>query len=209
MERSNKPKTSSKLEAKRIKNRDAIKQAAWYVFAHNGLDGSTVRDIVGQSGISIGTFYNYYGTREAVFHELLSDLTTEIRQKSNQARSRENDLEAMLQSSYKGFLEFILGLDHALDFCARNQHHIRSYLFKLPATNGIVSDLKLDLQRVLPDHSFEPSELEQIASLIVANGLELLLQSRDEVPLDISPGTTLLTKILVGGIKNYKSENQN
>ncbi|KQZ47943.1 hypothetical protein ASD54_20630 [Rhizobium sp. Root149] len=209
MESASKPKTSSKLEAKRIRNRDAIKQAAWYVFAHHGLDGSTVRDIVAHSGISIGTFYNYYGTREAVFQELLADLTTEIRRRSNEARGKETELEAMLQSSYRGFLEFILGIEHALDFCARNQHHIRSYLFKLSATTGIVDDLILDLQRTLPNNSFGQGELKQIATLIVANGLELLLQSRDEAEADIFTASVLLVRVLVGGIANLGSGNQN
>jgi AcrR family transcriptional regulator len=194
---------SPKREATRIRNREAITAAAWQVFCTRGLDASTVRDIVAASGVSIGTFYNYYGTREAVFHELLSNLIDQIRTVTQTARADQSEIGPMLAESYRDFLDFILGIDGALDFCALNQHHIRSHLFTLEATSGLLGDVRADILRVMPDATFSPGELGQVASLIVANGIEVLLQAREGQPLDVSSAATFMTRLIVGGIGSW------
>jgi AcrR family transcriptional regulator len=196
---------SAKREATRIRNRDAIKKAAWEVFCSRGLDGATVRDIVGASGVSIGTFYNYYGTREAVFQELLADLADQARTISAKARAGQDNLHPMLAESYRHFLSFILGVDGALDFCARNQHHIRSFLFTLDATSGLLSDIRADIVRVMPQATFTQSELRQVAMLIVANALEILLQAREEQQaLDVDTASAFITRLIVSGIGGWE-----
>ncbi|SIQ87956.1 transcriptional regulator, TetR family [Rhizobium sp. RU35A] len=196
-------RSGSKREENRQRNREAIKAAAWTVFATKGLDASTVRDIVAASGVSIGTFYNYYGTREAVFHEILDDLADQIRSLSGEARAHESEIEPMLAQSYRGFLEFILGLDGALDFCALNQHHIRSRLFTLTSTGGLLSDIERDMVRVMPAATLSASERTQAACLIVANALEVLLQSRNGQPLDIDDTSRFITRLIVRGIGSW------
>ncbi|WP_205910475.1 TetR/AcrR family transcriptional regulator [Rhizobium sp. FY34] len=194
---------SPKREATRMRNREAIKAAAWQVFCAKGLDASTVRDIVTTSGASIGTFYNYYGTREAVFQEVLADLADQIRTITQAARASQTALDPMLAESYRDFLQFILGIEGALDFCALNQHHIRSYLFTLDATSGLLSDIRSDILRVMPGATFSPHELAQVANLIVANALEILLQAREGQDLDVASAVTFITRLIVGGIGSW------
>lgn len=199
-------RSGSRREENRQRNRDAIKAAAWTVFATKGLDASTVRDIVAASGVSIGTFYNYYGTREAVFHEILDNLAEQIRHLSGEARSRESEIEPMLAHSYRCFLDFILGLEGALDFCALNQHHIRARLFTLTGTGGLLGDIEGDLLRVMPQATFSPSERTQVACLIVANALEVLLQSRNGQPLDVAGTSRFITRLIVRGIGSWADQ---
>lgn len=49
------------------RNQEKIERAARRVFTRRGYHGTSVREIAGAAGISIGNLYNYYRTKEALF----------------------------------------------------------------------------------------------------------------------------------------------
>lgn len=176
---------SAKRDALRAELRDRLKAQAWQVFAEVGLDGATVAAIVAGSGASNGTFYNYFGTQQAVFAELLGELLGEIRSVTREARQREPELVGMMVQSFRAFFELVLQRPGATDFCLRNQHHIRAYLHGFADTNGLLDDLRADLRRALPGQGLSDGELALLASVVVAIGLEaLMLMSRGD-PVDL------------------------
>lgn len=176
---------SPKRDALRAELREKLKANAWQVFAELGLDGATVAAIVAGSGASNGTFYNYFGTQQAVFTELLGELLGEIRRATREARQREPELVGMMVQSFRAFFELVLQRPGATDFCLRNQHHIRAFLHGFADTNGLLDDLRGDLRRALPGKGLSDAELALLASVIVAIGLEaLMLMSRGD-PVDL------------------------
>ena len=62
-----------KREATKLANRQAILDAAREVFGELGYEATTVRDIIRRTGLSVGTFYNYYRSKEEVFAALADD----------------------------------------------------------------------------------------------------------------------------------------
>lgn len=191
---------SAKRAAAREEKRAAIKAAGWKVFAEIGLDAATVAEIVAESGVSTGSFYNYFGTREAVFDELLAEMVGIVRQRTRAARAQADDLRTMLLLSYKAFLDFVLETEGGREFCARNQPHIRARLYGLESTGGVLSDLKTDIARGMPQATFSDWELSLIASLILANGMEALLQSRALPDLDTEALSRIMTGLAMDGI---------
>src|SRR5438874_1747281 len=95
--------------------------------------GASVRDIVQTSGLSPGTFYNYYRTKEAVFAVILRRLLERIRDEIKVARVKADDLEGMLLHGYRAFLDLLQSIDGARRFCELNQHHIRAQFFATAA----------------------------------------------------------------------------
>ena len=170
-----------------------------------GLEGATVSAIVKASGISTGTFYNYYGTKEAVFDRILGDLTQDIRTISAEARARADDLETMLGRSYTALLDYILAQDGARAFIALNQHHIRGRLYG-GGSEGIVQDLRGDIARGMPGHALTPSEIDLIARLIISNGIEAVLLLGDDAETDTGKVADLVTGLLIGGIRGLRTE---
>jgi len=67
-----------KREKNKLANRAAILKAGLEVFSTIGYDSATITDLVKASGLSVGTFYNYYGDKDSVFSELVSDLLVHI-----------------------------------------------------------------------------------------------------------------------------------
>ncbi len=196
-------KPSAKREASSEQMRQRLKASAWAAFAQQGLDGTTISAIIADSGASTGSFYNYYGTKQAVFDELVSDLVITVRTITAQARARADDLETMLRLSYADLLDFILGIDGALAFIARNQHHIRSRLYALDSTSDLLDDIRLDVVRGLPGPPPEPAQVSLIASLIVANGIETLLLSGSD-NADTASRADLMTRLIIHGITGLR-----
>ena len=54
-------------------NRQAILEAARQVFARLGADAATVRDIIRETDLAAGTFYNYFKSKEEVFEALADE----------------------------------------------------------------------------------------------------------------------------------------
>ena len=81
-------------------NRAAIQKAAWEVFCTIGMDAANIRDIVNRSGLSPGTFYNYYRTKEAIFEALSQELLNRLRAETRASRAKATNLEELLFRCY-------------------------------------------------------------------------------------------------------------
>ena len=64
--------------AKRARTRKELVTAAFHVFAAKGLDSPVVADFIAASGVSRGTFYNYFQTREEILAAVADELAREI-----------------------------------------------------------------------------------------------------------------------------------
>ncbi|OIQ89359.1 bacterial regulatory protein, tetR family [mine drainage metagenome] len=191
---------SAKRGANAERLRQRLRQSAWSIFARQGLEGATIAAIVADSGLATGSFYNHYGTKQAVFDDLMAGLVTDIRRITAAARARADDLGTMLRLSYRDLLDYILTLEGALSFIARNQHHIRARLYGLDSTGGLLDDLRQDVARGLAGHAPTPDQLSLIAGLIVANGLETLLLLQGREGGDTAALADLMTGLLMNGI---------
>jgi AcrR family transcriptional regulator len=64
--------------AKRARTRNELVNAAFNVFAEKGFDAPVVADFITASGVSRGTFYNYFQTREEILAAVADQLAREI-----------------------------------------------------------------------------------------------------------------------------------
>ena len=62
----------------------AIEDAAKVLFIKQGFHGTSMRDIAGQAGVSLGNLYNYYRTKEEIFESIISKYLVVINEKLNQ-----------------------------------------------------------------------------------------------------------------------------
>jgi len=91
---------SEKRKITKEQNRAAIQKAAWEVFCTIGMDAANIRDIVNRSGLSPGTFYNYYRTKEAIFEALSQELLNRLRAETRASRAKAATLEELLFRCY-------------------------------------------------------------------------------------------------------------
>jgi len=141
-----------------------------------GMDAANIRDIVNRSGVSPGTFYNYYGTKEAIFEILSQNVLERIRSESRAARAKAASLEEFLSVCYESYLYLLRSIDGVLSFIDRNQHHIRSQIYRSSAVSGLAADLAEDLRRFIPPSAMSPRDRVLVSSIIIAAGAEAVFQ---------------------------------
>ena len=71
--------TFSKREAKKIQSKNTIIQSATILFAQKGLKDTSIADIMQKSNLGIGTFYNYFQSKDDLLSNLLIQLAMDIR----------------------------------------------------------------------------------------------------------------------------------
>ncbi len=66
-------RSTEKTRAKKDAKRTALMQAAVSVFAERGYHAATVRDVVQEAGVAVGTFYFYFPDKETLFVHLYEE----------------------------------------------------------------------------------------------------------------------------------------
>lgn len=70
-----KNKKSNHNEERKEEKRKLMLQSAANIFVQNGYHKTTVKDIVDQAGVSVGTFYLYFKNKEDIFEKVFDAVT--------------------------------------------------------------------------------------------------------------------------------------
>ena len=85
--------------------RERILEAALRLFAENGYEGTTTRDIAQRADIATGTLFNYFRTKEAVVaclaHEAVSGTLADAQRKSDENAILEEELFALVAAGLR------------------------------------------------------------------------------------------------------------
>jgi AcrR family transcriptional regulator len=99
----------SRREQTKAANRTAILDAARGVFAELGYESTTVRDIIRRTDLASGTFYNYFKSKEEVFHALHDDGLNRFRPMLRAAYETAGDaFEVFLEAAFRAYFRFLL-----------------------------------------------------------------------------------------------------
>lgn len=93
--------------------RQDILGAAKQVFAERGYHATTIADIARAAGLSYGSIYWYYESKEALFHELMSAEATALRRHIGAAVAHSDAVVDPLRAAVRATIEFY-DSDHAL-----------------------------------------------------------------------------------------------
>lgn len=70
---------TTRAAAMRDRRRRAVLDASLRVFSEKGYHATRISDLIEAAGIARGTFYLYFESKNAIFHELLDELLVRIR----------------------------------------------------------------------------------------------------------------------------------
>lgn len=97
------PRTAEQNEALRAATRAAIETAAVRVFARRGFAASNMRQIADEAGLSAGSIYRHYASKEELFESLLDQASEGLRTTATQLSGAGDPLELI-----RGFTEVFL-----------------------------------------------------------------------------------------------------
>lgn len=93
----------SLLERQETRNR--ILSAGAKVFGEKGVDAATVEDILGEAGVSRGTFYKYFSNKYEVLKSLFEIVTDNIYETVTEAARRAEDPDASIRAALEAYLD--------------------------------------------------------------------------------------------------------
>ncbi len=97
-------RSSEKTRQKKDAKRTAMMQAAVQVFAEKGYHAATVRDVVNQAGVAIGTFYFYFPDKETLFVYLYEETADFLMQTLQQAVNQQTDPAQQIASGVQAYV---------------------------------------------------------------------------------------------------------
>lgn len=204
------PKRLSREEAKE-RTREKLLSAGRKVFAERGLEGTQIRDVIGEAGLAIGTFYLHFKSKEELFVAIVEESAARLRERSRAARRGTGEgptpsMEQRVENACRAFCEFV----------AEERDFFR-ILFRTDfGTDGRNTGRKLnqlatrDLREDIED-SFELGHLSKpdrdrlanaVVGLCTAEGFRLAGQKRP----DVEGSTRFLTRMVLGGTRALAGE---
>lgn len=65
---------------KKLDKKQLLKQAAYNVFSNKGYKATVISEVAKQAGMAVGSFYNYYESKEEIFLDVYIEENNRIRQ---------------------------------------------------------------------------------------------------------------------------------
>jgi AcrR family transcriptional regulator len=138
-------KDLGKRDKTKIANRAAILEAGRGVFAELGYEGTTVRDIIRRTQLASGTFYNYFKSKDEVFHALHDDGVARFKPMLTAARvAAGDDFERYMITAFGAYFQFLLRDDLISAEVAKRSDWTR-VRFDTPETLAMFDELKADI----------------------------------------------------------------
>lgn len=163
---------TGKREKTKQRNRAVILKSARECFLQNGYDDVTVRDIIRETGLASGTFYNYFEDKPAVFNALLDEVFTAANAELGMIRRTATSAEGLIRLAYQLLFQLIDDDPKLLNFALNSSLNIKD--LNNPARLELsVSSLKEDLKVAAAAGVIANSRLDYLAAYLFGQGFEV------------------------------------
>ena len=191
---------AGRREQTKERNRAAILAAAREVFSEQGYGASAVRDIVRRSGLSPGTFYNYFGDKESIFLALVGESAARVRERLRSARRDARSLEEFVGVAYRAWFGAIADDPAMFELLRRNAGTVRAMLDDALLAAG-VDELLEDLRLAIARGELPPVDARYMARAMGGVALEVGMEMLERRPPDVDAAAAFATDLFLGGIE--------
>jgi AcrR family transcriptional regulator len=188
-------------EERKARNRAKLLEAARKVFAEKGYGEATARDIVRETDLATGTFYNYFPDKQAAFSALLDEMSEKGRALARAQRQQPGrTLEDRIAGAYHAYFEWAIEEEQMFEVFRRNAGAIALMPDRDPFELGI-SELLEDLREWAAAGDLPELDLDYLATASVAIGFQVATHLVDRSPPDVEGATRFCTRMFMGGIR--------
>ena len=202
-EQGTEPAPAGRRAQKKAANRAAILAAGRRVFGSVGYDAATIRDVVRESGLSPGTFYNYFPDKETVFAEIIGDLLGRMRPRLVKARNEATSLDSFLRDAFRAAVETLFEDREILDVVAKSAGPFREHLYQGDQLGGLYDELHQDLAKAVELGVLPPLPPDLTATAMIGASVEICVftaRSAEQEHDAVDRASTFLADLFLGGI---------
>jgi AcrR family transcriptional regulator len=189
-----------KRERTKAANREAILAAARRVFSDIGYGAASVRDVVRETDLATGTFYNYFPDKESVLRALVDEITVEARARVRTARMAATTLEEFVSGGFRAYFEFLAEDPDTVALMRRNSGTIRA-MFDEPALGAGIDELRADLETAVTQGRIPPHDADLMAMAMVGAAVEIGLHMVERDPPDVERAVSFVTDVFLGAFE--------
>ena len=191
---------AGRREERKARNRAKLLVAARKVFAEKGLGEATARDIVRETDLASGTFYNYFEDKEDAFNALLQEMAERSRALVRLERREPGlTLEQLVENTFRAYFSWALEERELFQVFRRNAGAVAmmgSGVFELSIVEAL-EDLSAWEEAGLLPHV----DLEYLATAGVGMAFQIATHLADRDPPDVEVATRFCTRMFIGGIR--------
>ena len=148
--------TRGKRETNKEVNRIKIIESGIEIFSKKGISETTVRDIIRNTGLASGTFYNYFKNKEEVLIAALDEAAYDLAKILQKGRKKANNLEEFIEFQVDPFFEMVSELPELFFILSTNLEAVDRFTIQTPQMTLAIEDLKKDLElaiknKIIPD----------------------------------------------------------
>jgi AcrR family transcriptional regulator len=188
-------------EARKAENRAKLLVAARKVFAEKGYGEATARDIVRETDLASGTFYNYFADKQDAFMALLDEMGEKGRALVRaQRQDTKLSLEERVANAYRAYFVWAVEEDDLFDVFRRNAGVIALMPDREPFELGI-TELIEDITAWAQAGDLPEADYEYLAIAAVGMGFQIATHLVEHDPPDVEGATRFCTRMFMGGVR--------
>lgn len=198
---------AGKRERTKAANREAILVAARGVFARLGLDATTVRDIIRETDLAAGTFYNYFKSKEEVFQALADESTRRFRPRLQTVRAQAKTFEEYIRVAYGEYFAWIRDENEEAIRDGAPHNVMIGVRVDTPEMHAIFDEIRSDLEAVAKVTNVTLSDPEYFTAAAIGIAREVGDHMLRRRPVDAEKAAEFASRlVLQGGLALTKQD---
>lgn len=196
----NPPIRAGKRARAKAANRQAILDAARAVFARIGYEATNIRDIIRETDLASGTFYNYFKSKEEVFEALATDSVKRFRPLLAKVREEAQDLESYIRAAYGAYFGFLA--EENGEAIADGTPHMALIGVRVdtPEMQTVSDEIRTDLEAVLQKTGHGGIDTDYLTAAAIGIAREMGDHMLKRRPLAPATAAEFATQIIITSI---------
>ena len=193
-----------KRREQKAENRSKLLAAARKVFAEKGYAAATARDIVRETDLASGTFYNYFDDKDDAFRAVLEDFTEQASAAARAERRQPGiGVEERIYNAYRAYFALVVADPQMFEVLRRNADAISAMGQDDAFVRGI-GELIEDMKGWVAEGELPAGAgdwLMHIALSVAGGGFQLAAHMADEGISDVDATARFCTRLLLDGVR--------
>lgn len=192
--------TDGKRARLKAANRQAILDAARMVFARLGYNATNVRDIIRETQLAAGTFYNYFKSKEEVFQALASSSAARFRPHLKTVRDTANSFEDFIHGAYRAYFQFLK--DENSDAMSKEGPNVALFGVRAdtPEMQAVFNEIRSDIEALLANMQTSDIDTEYLTAAAIGIARDLGDHMLQRQPVDVDAASAFASELLLKGL---------
>ena len=198
------PRQAGRREQNKAANRAAILEAALRTFLGRGYDAVTIRDVIRQTALAAGTFYNYFKTKEDLLRALVEEHVQAMTQELRGVRGAARSLDEFVHGAYLAAFTRIAGDPVLYQLLLRNEPAVRS-LYQDAVMGLSTQALRDDIRDAIRRGIMPALDADYLAAALFGAGYEMGRILAGSPKKDPAAAAAFATRLFLGGVQAFAS----